>query len=295
MSEATDTRFGTIALAGKPNSGKSTLFNAIVGAQLAITSRKPQSTREPVIGVYTEGTTQLVFIDPPGLLEPDYLLQETMLELAEDALAHADAILYLHPVVDGPAPPLETLTPERALPARAVATVLTFADALPEDNLPVVDPPTFLVAATTGRGLEELLVWCRSRAREGPFRYDPDDISTQPLRFFAAEFVREAAFNVLGEELPYSIATEVDEFRDGSEPVYIRVTIYVERESQKGMVIGRGGRTVRALGAQARERIEALVGQHVYLDLWVKVLPRWRRVSHALRQLGFPLPTMRKP
>lgn len=126
-----------------------------------------------------------------------------------------------------------------------------------------------------------------------PFRAAADDMSNQPLRFFVTEFVREAAFEILSEELPYAVAAEVEEFRESRDPVYIRVSLYVERESQKGMVIGSGGRTIRALGTRARHHIEMLMDRAVYLDLWVKVLPKWRTSPDALRQLGFPIPVRR--
>ena len=123
---------------------------------------------------------------------------------------------------------------------------------------------------------------------EGEFEFDPEDIGTQPLRFFVVEFLREAAFEVLEDELPYAFTAEVEEFREHSSPVYIRVTLLVERESQKGMIIGQGGRTIKAIGSHARARLEALLGQPVYLDCWVKVLPNWRRNAASLSRLGFP-------
>jgi GTP-binding protein Era len=295
MPEALETRCGVIALAGAPNAGKSTLLNALVGAELAITSPKPQSTRQPVVGIRTEGAVQLVFVDPPGLLEPRYLLQRSMVEQAIETVRRADAVLHLHALASAPAPPLASLLPEGALRGQPVATVLTGADAVPPATWPTVEPPTFAVGATTGQGLAELLAWCSEQVPPAPFQYDADDISSQPVRFFVAEYVREAAFEILGEELPYALAADVDEFRERSDPVYIRVTVYVERESQKGMVIGRNGRTIKALGAAARARIESLLGQRVYLDLWVKVLPKWRRSPERLRELGFPVPDQRSP
>jgi GTP-binding protein Era len=125
---------------------------------------------------------------------------------------------------------------------------------------------------------------------ERDFEYDPDDVGTQQLRFFVVEYLREAAFDLLGDELPYSFTAEVEEFREDRQPVYIRVTLFVERESQKGIVIGRGGRTLAAIGAHARTRLEELLGAPVYLDSWVKVLPNWRRNPVALTRLGFPEP-----
>jgi GTP-binding protein Era len=145
-----------------------------------------------------------------------------------------------------------------------------------------------VVSAETGEGIPELLEAVRLRLPEGPFRYDADEIGTQPLRFFVTEYLREAAFSLLEDELPYAFAADVEEFREAERPVYIRVTLYVERASQKAMVIGRGGRTIKAIGAHARARLESLLGAPVYLDCWVKVLPAWRRTPTALARLGFP-------
>jgi GTP-binding protein Era len=288
------TRCGTVVLAGEPNAGKSTLLNALVGARLAIVSAKAQSTRQCVVGVLTSGDVQLALIDPPGLLEPQYLLQETMVSEAVGAVRRADAVLHLHRLELGRAPPLASLLPEGILRDQPIATVYTAADRVPAEDWPEPAPSTFLVSATRGDGLADLVTWCRAQVPPGPFRYDPDDLGTQPVRFFAGEFVREAAFELLHEELPYSLAAHVDEFRESSDPVYIRVTLYVERESQKGMVIGANGRTIKSLGALARQHIEALLGARVYLDLWVKVLPRWRTSPHLLRELGFRPPATRK-
>jgi GTP-binding protein Era len=145
----------------------------------------------------------------------------------------------------------------------------------------------------TGEGLARLIEWCESHAQPGPFRYPADDLSTQPARFFVAEYVREAAFERLGDEVPYALAAEVDEFREGSTPLYIRVALYTERDSQKAIVVGKGGRTIKDIGASARQRIEAFLGTQVYLDLWVKTLPHWRSRAAVLRRLGFDAPPTR--
>jgi GTPase len=287
------TRCGTIVLAGRPNVGKSALLNALVGEPLAIVSAKPQSTRLPVIGLRTEGDTQMVFVDPAGLLDPQYPLHEAMRAEALSALRRADAILYLHPAAERPVPPLATLLPEP--PRVPVLTVLTKADQLGPDVAPPTAPDHLLASATSGVGLDELLRWCAEHLPPGPFRYAPDDLSAQPVRFFVTEFVREAAFAHLGAELPYALAAEVDEFREGSSPLYIRTVLYTERESQKGMVVGRGGDMIKRIGTEARRRIEAFLGTRVYLDLRVKTLPKWRSRAATLRRLGFHLPPSRSP
>lgn len=300
------TRCGTFVLTGRPNVGKSTLLNTLVGERLAITSPKPQTTRARVTGIRTEEDTQLIFLDPPGLLEPAYLLQEAMLEEAHRALKDADAILYLHPANEPPWPAENTPDPQATasqirkligleLPAKPTLLVLSKADLVPLSQRPAPPPGACLASATSGEGIAQILEWCRQHAPEGPFLYDPEYTSAQPLRFFAAEFVREAAFSLLGEELPYSVAVEIEEFRENSKPVYIRATLYVERESQKGMVIGKEGRMIKAIGERARAAIEGFIGERVYLDLRVKTLPKWRRRADALRRLGFHLPTPRQP
>lgn len=285
------THCGTIVLAGRPNAGKSTLLNRLVGADLAIVSPKAQTTRLPVIGIRTDDHHQIAFIDPPGLLETAYLLHEGMLLAATETVQQADAVLYLHPLAEAPAPPLETLLPEGTRVRGSVRTVYTQADTA--QGAGRTAQGNLIVSAVTGEGIEELLAWCRAQIPEGPFGYDPEALSTQPTRFFIAEFVREAAFRHLDDELPYALAVEVDEFREGSTPLYIRLTLYVERESQQGMVIGKGGRTIKAIGQDARARAEAFLGTAVYLDLWVKTLPKWRTDAQALRRFGVPVPPAR--
>jgi GTP-binding protein Era len=279
------TRCGTVALAGRPNVGKSTLLNALVGEHLAIVAPKPQSTRMPVIGLLTRDDAQFIFTDSPGLLEPEYKLHEAMRAAALRTIADAEVIAYLHPLADYPAPPLGQVARLDRPPRAPVVTVYTKSDLCPPGRQ--VDPPAVVVSAQTGAGLDALLAVLRAHIPEGPFHHDPDELATQPMRFFAAEFIREAAFEQLHEELPYSVACEIDEFREGAEPVYIRAVIYVERDSQKGIVIGEGGRAIKALGAAARAKIETLLGQRVFLDLHVKVLPKWRRHEPSLKRLGY--------
>src|SRR5213594_2555251 len=264
-------RCGTIVLAGRPNVGKSTLLNALVGEHLAIVSPKPQSTRLPVV----------------GLLEPEYQLHEVMRAAALRAIDDAEIIAYLHPLNGYPAPPLATVAGLARSPRAPIVTVYTKSELVSPSARPPAGPSEIIVSALTREGLDAFLTALRERLPEGPFHYDPDELATQPLRFFAAEFIREAAFEQLHEELPYSVAAEIDEFREGAEPVYIRAVLYVERESQKGIVIGEGGRTIKALGAAARAKIEALLGGRVFLDLHVKVLPKWRRNEPALKRLGY--------
>jgi GTP-binding protein Era len=156
-------------------------------------------------------------------------------------------------------------------------------------------PDAALVSATTGEGIEALVARLASLLPESPFLYPEDELSTQTVRFFAAELVRETAFEQLEEELPYGVACVIEEFRESQTPVYIRAVLHVERDSQKRILIGSGGRRIRDIGRDARRKIETLVGSPVYLDLWVKVLPNWRRNPSALARLGYTIPEDRSP
>ena len=283
-------RTGHIALAGAPNVGKSSLLNALIGTHLAIVSPKAQATRLPVIGLRTDDDSQFVFHDLPGLLDPSYLMQTRMRELALETIQRMDVILHLHPAPEAPAPAFLALAGLDTPPPGTLLTVYTKGDLVSASRRDELGR-TALVTGAGGMGLAELLGRIRQELPEGDFAYDPEDVGTQPLRFFVVEYLREAAFQLLGDELPYAFTAEVEEFREGERPVYIRVTLFVERESQKGIVIGQGGRTIRALGSHARERMEALMGLPVYLDAWVKVLPHWRKQPAALTRFGFPEPT----
>jgi GTPase len=280
---------GHIALAGTPNVGKSSLLNALVGQRLAMVSPKPQATRLPVVGLRTDADTQYVFHDLPGLLDPRYPLQTAMLAAAHAVLERVDLILQLHPAPDAPAPGFEAIARLERTPRAPALVAYTKGDLVSaERSAELAASGAVIVSATTGAGLDRLLERIRSYLPARAFEFDPDDVGTQPVRFFVVEYVREAAFELLDEELPYALSAEVEEFRENERPMYIRVTLFVERESQKGMVIGRGGRTLKAIGQRARSRLEELVQAPVYLDLWVKALPHWRKDLAALTRFGFP-------
>ena len=286
------TRSGIVTVVGKPNAGKSTLLNRLVGQKLSITSPKPQTTRDRVVGILSTDSAQLVLFDTPGLLNPKYALQSAMRAAALEALRDADVVLYLVDATDGsPVALMEAGDLARA-PRAPVVTALNKADLLDapaRERLQATLPDARFVSAVTGEGVEALLAELVSHLPESPFLYDPEDVSTQSLRFFASELIRETALEQLEDEVPYSVACEIEEFREDRTPLYIRAVVHVERESQKRILIGAKGARIRELGRAAREKLETLTGMPVYLDLWVKVLPNWRRKPNVMERFGYRL------
>ncbi|MEO8564333.1 MAG: GTPase Era [bacterium] len=286
-------RAGIVTVVGKPNAGKSTLLNRIIGEKLAIVSEKPQSTRDRVVGIHTSGDVQIIVLDTPGLLNPRYELHRAMRTTALRALKDADVVLYLADATERTPPSLLEAAQLEFPPSAPVWTVLNKVDAIrPVERQELVEalPDARLISAITGEGIDALLAELGAALPESPFLYPEDEISTASVRFFVAELVRETALEQLDEEVPYSLACEVEEFREEQTPVYIRTVLYVERESQKRILIGSGGQRIRDIGQAARAKVEAFVGSKVYLDLWVKVLPNWRKSDSALRRFGYRLP-----
>ncbi|MDQ8159767.1 MAG: GTPase Era [Gemmatimonadota bacterium] len=290
------TRAGIVTVAGFPNAGKSTLLNRLVGEKLAITSSKAQSTRHRILGLRSEGDTQMVVLDTPGLLEPKDTLHSAMRNAALAAVRDADVLVH---VVDATATIPEDFASAAGLeraPRAPVLLALNKIDLIDEPRKFALlghYPDAVLLSAFTGDGMDRLVDAITRRLPESPFLYPADELSTQPVKFFCAEFVRETALEQLGDELPHALACEIEEFREGSSPLYIRAVLHVERESQKRIVIGANGQQIKKLGRVAREKIERFVGQPVYLDLWVKVLPNWRRNRNAVLRLGYGEPNER--
>lgn len=290
------TRAGIVTVAGFPNAGKSTLLNRLVGEKLAITSNKPQSTRHRIVGIRTEGDAQMVILDTPGLLEPKDTLHSAMRNAALAAVRDADVLVH---VVDATArvPESFQIAAQMQQPPRArLVLALNKADLLTpgqRESLAEQHPDAVFLSAATGDGIDALVAAITAQLPVSPYLYPDDDISTQPVRFFCAEFVRETALEQLGDELPHALACEIEEFREGSSPLYIRAVLHVERDSQKRIVIGANGQQIKKLGRSAREKIERFVGQPVYLDLWVKVLPNWRKNRNAVLRLGYGDPNSR--
>lgn len=295
------TRCGFVALVGRPNAGKSTLVNALVGESLAMVSPRAQSTQRATLGILTRGDAQLLFLDTPGVLLPRDPLQKSLLQGARAAVREADVVVLLaDPTVSASreerALLLDTLSIGRGARLGVVGKVDRADSEAVEREVAwvteVVGGAPHRISAQEGRGLDGLLEALAERLPEGPFLYPEDELSSEPVRFFVAERVREVLFEQFRDEVPYAAFCTVEAFREAApgERTYIQVTIHVEKPSQKGILLGEGGRAIRALGTVARERIEHFLGEPVYLDLWVKVLPNWRRKRAQLRRFGFPDP-----
>jgi GTP-binding protein Era len=293
-----ETRAGFVAIIGLPNVGKSTLLNRFLGSKLSIVSPAAQTTRERVVGIDTRAGAQIVFMDTPGLVDPAYLLHHSMLGIIEQTIRDADVIVLL---LDGtrapPNIPLPTMSVLESLGDRLIVAI-NKGDRSSQDKLKALQhwadqrfsTTPAVISAETGEGVEELRGTIAASLPESPFLYPSDDISTQTVRFFVAELIRETIFEQFKEEIPYSAAVRVEEFRESDDPLYIGATVFVERQSQKGIVIGRGGGAIRDLGSASRVKIEAFVDRRVYLKLRVKVLPKWRKDPLELGRLGFPVP-----
>jgi GTP-binding protein Era len=263
-----------------------------MGEKLAIVSDKPQSTRDRVVGIRTTDDVQMIILDTPGLLNPRYELQRAMRGTALRALKDADVIVYLVDAYDGPPHSLEEAAELTMAPSAPVWLVLNKVDTISSgqrEALASAFPQAHFISALTGEGVEELFTSLGAILPESPFLYPDDEISTASVRFFVSELVRETALEQLSDEVPYALACEVEEFRETQSPIYIRTVLYVERESQKRILIGAGGTRIRAIGKAARAKVEAFVGAPVYLDLWVKVLHNWRKSDHAIRRFGYRL------
>ncbi len=289
-----DFHFGYVVICGPPNAGKSTLLNVLLDEPLAIITPKPQTTRRRTLGILTTERFQAVFVDTPGMLAPRFALHEAMMREVEQSMADADLLLYVADVRDpGSAPGLGDVSRRKP-----VMIVLNKADLLGrlEESLPVIErlQPLFpgaefcVISALRRSGLTPLHEWFAARLPSGAPLYPPDQLTEHPERFFVAERIREAIFTRYHQEIPYSTEVEIETFREepGRKDL-IEATVFVENDSQKGILIGKGGRAIRDLGQQARRSIEEFLGRPVFLALRVAVLPNWRRDARALRRLGY--------
>lgn len=293
------TRTGYVTLVGAPNVGKSTLLNALVGEKLSIVTPKAQTTWQRVTGIATDDGAQMIFLDTPGLLEARDLLQRSMRDAALDAVEEADVILLVLDATRTPdrerTGPVEEAVGGAEAPVIAAVNKIDAASSRDVEAWrrwveTTLDADAYRISALEGTGLDTLEGALREALPPGPFLYPEEDLAAAPVRFFVAELIRETVFEQFREEIPYSVFIRIEAFRESQDPVYIQANIYVERSSQKQIVIGKGGRAIRELGKAARKKIEAFLGRSVYLDLWVKVLQGWRRKRSHLKRLGFQLP-----
>ncbi len=287
---------GFVSVVGRPNVGKSTLVNRLVGEKVAITSSRPQTTRNTIRGVLTTGDTQYVFVDTPGLHKPRNALGERLNQLVYSSLAETDVALF---VIDAKAPigPGDRLIAERLREAQApvivavnkvdIANPAEIGEQLAEAG--EWDFDAYVpISAQSGSGVERLMGELEPRIPEGHFFFPEDMTSDQPEALLAAEFVREKYLSRMREELPHSLAVKVEEMATRDDGlVTIQATVYVERNSQKGMVIGKGGTMLKRVGQEAREELERVLGAKVFLDLRVKVEKDWQKRDPILDRLGF--------
>src|SRR5688572_7461714 len=296
--EDVSTKAGYVALVGRPNVGKSSLLNAMIGEKLSIVTPRAQTTREKVLGIFTEDDVQIVFVDTPGLLEPSYVLHRSMLAAAIEAVHDSDVVLLLLDATRPEEVPRGEPLQELINRSPALFVAINKIDAARGGDVVELERwtrETFAkepvrISAKDRTGLDDLRETLSRALPQSPFFYPEDDIAVQNLRFFAEELIRETIFEQYEQEVPYATVARVEEFKEDRNPVYIRATVYVERESQKPIIIGKQGAGIRGLGQAARAKIEQLLGAPVYLDLWVKPMPGWRNKPASLRFLGYAVP-----
>lgn len=292
---------GYIAIIGKPNVGKSTLMNAIIGSKLSIVTPKPQTTRRNVLGIYTKNDIQMVFIDTPGVLKPRYELHKSMMNFVEESLSGADVVVVIADVTR-PDTATRVLTPPfiealKTLNKPCIA-LLNKIDALTDKTqaLPFLSALQELgvfsefipISALEKDNIDALLAVLASLLPEGEFFHDPELLSTMPQRFFVSELVRETVFELFKEEIPYSTEVLISEFKEREKGKwYIAADIIIEKESQKAIIIGEKGAKIKQIGLLSRNKIEAHLELPVFLELFVKVREDWRSKTTYLRSFGY--------
>ncbi|MFC4320817.1 GTPase Era [Litchfieldia salsa] len=288
---------GFVSIIGRPNVGKSTFLNKVVGQKIAIMSDKPQTTRNKVQGVYSENQAQIVFIDTPGIHKPKHKLGDFMMKVAQNTLKEVDIILFMINAEEGYGRGDEFIIEKLQGTSTPVFLVINKIDQIhPDQLLPLIEKYNNLysfkeiipISALEGNNVPTLVDQIKAYLPEGPQYYPIDQVTDHPERFIVTELIREKALHLTREEIPHSIAVVMDsmEKREGN-TVYVGATIIVERDSQKGIIIGKQGSMLKEIGKRARTDIEALLGSKVYLELWVKVQKDWRNKMSQLRDFGF--------
>lgn len=297
MQPKADFRSGFVAIIGRPNVGKSTLLNRVLGQKIAIMSDKAQTTRNKIQGVYTDKDSQIIFMDTPGIHKPKHALGEFMMETAYSALKEVELVLFLinanEPIGRGDKFIIEKLkslkTPiyliinkiDLVSPESVLKTIETYQQELPFAHI-------IPISALQGNNVEHMLETIKSHLPIGPQYYPADQVSDHPEYFVVAEFIREKVLQLTQEEIPHSVAVVVDQMQKNEQgKVHVYATIIVERSSQKGIVIGKGGKLLKEIGTRARHDIERLLGEKVFLELWVKVQKDWRDKQSVLSDYGY--------
>jgi len=293
-----DHRSGLVAVVGRPNVGKSTLINAILGQKIAIVTAKPQTTRRRQLGIYTNEEAQVLFIDTPGIHKPRSVLGKYMVGVAHDALKDADVILW---ILDASAPPTDgdqniAALLGRIVPATPRVLALNKIDLAGDSaefaaHAALSEHQSALpVSAKEERGISDLIASLIPLLPRGPRYYPADQASEANLRFLAAEIIRERIIELTGDEIPHAVAVEITRFREKRYSAQIEASIFVERGSQKGIVIGKRGDMIKRIGVESRAALEALLESRVNLETRVKVQKNWRSNAEFLRRIGYPLP-----
>jgi len=288
---------GYAALIGQPNVGKSTLMNALLGLKLSIVTPKPQTTRHSILGILSEGNYQIIFYDTPGLLVPRYKLQDKMLKAAQRAIEESDLIVFMVEPDLRPSSLIKETLQSVVEKKKITILVINKIDTINKDDLlPIIEyyNETYQVeeivpiSALKGDGLDELKATLQKYLPYGFPYYPTDMITNHPEKFFVSEIIREKIFQNYGEEIPYSTTVVIEEFKENPDRKdYIRANIIVERDSQKGILIGKGGAALKRVGRLAREEIELFLERPVFLELFVKVREKWRQKDHFLKEFGY--------
>lgn len=285
-------------MVGRPNVGKSTLTNALIGEKIAIMSDRPQTTRNKIMCILNTDNAQIMFLDTPGIHKPHHKLGQYMVRAAESTLKEVDVILFVVDVSEKRGAGEDYIIEQLKKVKTPVILVANKVDKLEDKSKLFVIIANYVndynfaavvpVSALQDTDFKALVDEITKHLPEGPAYYDEDMITDQPERVIAAEMIREKVLTNTRDEIPHSVAVEVEEFKvRTNNDIYIRATIFVERESQKGIVIGAKGSLLKKIGLEARSDIEALLGDKVFLDLWVKVKPDWRNKDKALKQFGY--------
>ncbi|WP_102345559.1 GTPase Era [Bacillus sp. Marseille-P3661] len=289
---------GFVSIIGRPNVGKSTFLNKVIGQKIAIMSDKPQTTRNKIQGVYTTNESQIIFIDTPGIHKPKHKLGDFMIKVAQNTLNEVDLILFMINAEEGLGKGDHFIIERLKQTKQPVFLVINKIDQVhPDDLIKIIDQYKELyafkeivpISALQGNNINTLIEQIEKYLSEGPQYYPPDQVTDHPERFIITELIREKVLHLTREEIPHSIAVVLDSMqsRENGQMIDVAATIIVERDSQKGIVIGKQGKMLKEVGRLARMDIEALLGSKVFLELWVKVQKDWRNKLSQLRDYGF--------